>query len=57
MFINEWHELKRREYDSLREQYPEILTFEDFLQKDDHQIMKKVSLLIESLDLDKILQE
>ncbi len=55
VFINEWLELKRREFEAQRELYPEIYTLEEFLQKDDHLIMKKVSGQIESLDLDKII--
>ena len=57
MFINEWLELKKREYEANASKYPEIDTFEAFLQKDDTLIIRKINEMIESLDLDKIQQD
>lgn len=57
IFINEWLELKKREYDAHKDNYPEINSLEEFLQKDDGLIVKKINQLISSLDMDKIIVE
>lgn len=57
IFISEWLELKKREYDTNAEKYPEIDSFEAFLQKDDTLIIRKINAMVESLDMGKIQQE